>query len=322
MPEILERLGDAITGTDRQGATLQGRQARSELDQRRARTQAAMEQAAVRRAQAEREAAELESALSARDALNEPGTTGDPASVPLGDLVMGGQGSDYAGAMQGQLRSQEFGNRRTIADPSVEDPEVRRRSAQAVEPSALAEPPGLGDETVGPLELVETPEGPRYMRREDAVGQAPAARPSAAGGGDGPSLGRGVESADTNAIYRQAAALFGGSIDPATGEFTGLTPETALRAQRVAEEASTRYATGDTTHAGAVSDAFRQLRADPRFGDDPLGDLAAPPTEPPPVAAPGGGEMPQLGPDDRDAYEQLPSGTRFVAPDGQIRIKP
>lgn len=297
MPDgVLQRLGDAVAGVDRQGAAIQGMQDRALLDQRRAgiessraQTEAAFALAHQRRVQAEREQAEFEAAQAAHDAL-----LADPNAVPMGDLVLGNLGTSYSGATQGRLRTQEHGFRSTIADPTggQADPalgeQVRRAAAQAVYPNALAR--GEVDANA-PLEIVMTDEGPRFVQRPEAVGMAPGARPSAASTG---ALG-GLEAADSNSIYRQAAALFGGTYDPATQSFTALDPETAVRAQAVAELGAELFVGGGATHPRAVGEAFRRLRErndwdlDPlqgTLGDEVGGAAGAPGAGAPPAADP------------------------------------
>lgn len=79
------------------------------------------------------------------------------------------------------------------------------------------------------------------------------AEASAAGGG-------GIKSADTNAIYRQAAGLFGGAFDPTTGRISGLDADAMGKVQSITEEASRMYADGEaSTHAGSVASAARKL---------------------------------------------------------------
>jgi len=72
--------------------------------------------------------------------------------------------------------------------------------------------------------------------------------------------GGSMKSSDTNAIYRQAAGLFGGIYDPTTGRIAGLGEAQAGKVQALTEEASRLYADGEaSTHASAVAIAARKL---------------------------------------------------------------
>lgn len=92
----------------------------------------------------------------------------------------------------------------------------------------------------------------------------------AAESGDG---GRGTESADTNAIYRQAAGYFGGTFD-VNGDLIGLDPTTARKVQDVAARASEIWQqNNELSHAQAVRFALQELDLwDPQQAtDDGLG---------------------------------------------------
>jgi len=76
-----------------------------------------------------------------------------------------------------------------------------------------------------------------------------------AGGGDGR-----MKPSDTNAIYRQAAAFFGGIADPVTGQMKNILQSDVPKAQAIAAEASRLFRTGEANdHSEAVSMAARQL---------------------------------------------------------------
>lgn len=69
-----------------------------------------------------------------------------------------------------------------------------------------------------------------------------------------------LKSSDTNAIYRQAVGMFGGTFDPVTGRVSGLDANQSSRVQAMAERASELYANQETnTHAQAVAQAAREL---------------------------------------------------------------
>lgn len=75
----------------------------------------------------------------------------------------------------------------------------------------------------------------------------------------------GLKAADTNAIYRQAAGLFGGMYDPMTGRIAGLNREQSEIVQRIAARASQIFmeGAGKIDHASAVEQAFEEVRDRP-----------------------------------------------------------
>lgn len=79
---------------------------------------------------------------------------------------------------------------------------------------------------------------------------------------EGPGGGFEYKASDDNAMGNQATRLFGGTYDPATGQFSGLDPEKAAKVQAVHAAATELYATaqGQITHAQAVREAARRLR--------------------------------------------------------------
>lgn len=86
-----------------------------------------------------------------------------------------------------------------------------------------------------------------------------------------------LESADSNAIYRQAAELFGGVFDQA-GNLQGLDPNTRSKVQEVATRAS-KYFGGGMSHAEAVKKAAQELGV--TFpGDAPPDNVMAAPANP------------------------------------------
>lgn len=78
---------------------------------------------------------------------------------------------------------------------------------------------------------------------------------------------------DTNAIYRQAAGLFGGMYDPVSGQMTITDPTLVEKAQHVAARASQIYreSAGDTDHATAVEQALQEANAPAPRGPSPAG---------------------------------------------------
>ena len=103
-------------------------------------------------------------------------------------------------------------------------------------------------------QVIETAVSDAERNRQNSRGNALIhAQASGAGGGT-------IKSADTNAIYRQAAGLFGGAFDPTTGRISGLDADAMGKIQSITEEASRLYAEGESgTHAGAVAQAARRL---------------------------------------------------------------
>lgn len=96
-----------------------------------------------------------------------------------------------------------------------------------------------------------------WVTREQAVGRRKRPPKSGSGSNDG-----GLSAADTNAIYRQAAGLFGGTFDPITGRIAGLNREESQTVQSIAARASQMYmqAGGKLDHATAVQRAFQEVR--------------------------------------------------------------
>lgn len=99
-------------------------------------------------------------------------------------------------------------------------------------------------------------------------------------GGKGTGADFEYTASDDNAIGSQATRLFGGVYDPATGRFSGLSPDKAQKVQAVHSAASEIYAAsqGRLTHAQAVREAARRLRItieDPNdaMATDPAGIL-------------------------------------------------
>lgn len=142
--DIVGNLGDAIAGVDRTGMFIQGQQARADLDKTTADTEAAMELAAQRRIDAE--LTEIERDTRKRVMAMDAATLADPLRAPLGDLVAGGMGSDYSGAMQGRNAGQQYIDRDIVGTPAgeglgdmiVTDP-MRDASMDALSPaSAIA----------------------------------------------------------------------------------------------------------------------------------------------------------------------------------------
>lgn len=88
----------------------------------------------------------------------------------------------------------------------------------------------------------------------------------------------GLKAADENAIYKQAASLFGGMYDPMSGRFSALSKDDAQRTQAIAERATRVFVDsgGSVTRSQAVTQAAREMGIDiSNLGNqkdsDPLG---------------------------------------------------
>lgn len=91
---------------------------------------------------------------------------------------------------------------------------------------------------------------------------------------DGKGGAAGIKATDAGEIRRQAAQLYGGFYDPATGQFSGLDPDKASKVQALQEEAERIYAQGQLSHGRAVTAAARRLGIDitdaSGLSDDPV----------------------------------------------------
>lgn len=186
--DVLGGLGDAIAGVDRDAAYRTGMKQRADIDATEAQAEAAMALAMERRRNAEM--VELEKAARERFAAAAARPDWDPGATNIGDVVLGGMGSDYSGAMQGRNYGQQYGQRELVATPEgdmlgdqiVTDP-MRQAALDALAPSAavtMRRPRAPGAPVV--VEDPDNPGQPLYVAPEDAVGRRPAARPSATSG--------------------------------------------------------------------------------------------------------------------------------------------
>jgi len=98
-----------------------------------------------------------------------------------------------------------------------------------------------------------------YVPRSQAAGMR---KRQPTGGGGGSSDKGGLKASDTNAIYKQAAGLFGGTFDPITGRIAGLSREQSETVQQIASRASQLYVEGGLPHATAVEQAFQEARGE------------------------------------------------------------
>lgn len=93
------------------------------------------------------------------------------------------------------------------------------------------------------------------------------ARPEKDSGKDG------IKSSDENLMYRQAAAYFGGMIDPNTGQMSGIMENNIPKAQAIATEATKIYKSGNVTRSEAVELAAK------KYGIQPASQDGAPPQQ-------------------------------------------
>jgi hypothetical protein len=190
--DVVQSLGDALAGVDRNAQFLKGQELGATIDEKRSSTEAAMALAKQRRIDAE-----VVEAKKQRDdaiaAMNTAQLT-DPNTAPIGTMIAAGRGSDYSGATEGLLHSQQLGERRTVETPAPlgdDIAEARRQAAlEALAPaSAIATQRGGGSPVIaqdpdnpgqdvyipprgGSPVQVTTPRGPSTAR--------PASRPTPA----------------------------------------------------------------------------------------------------------------------------------------------
>lgn len=283
--DVVQGLGDALSGTDRAGAYRKGVAERANIDHTEAQTDAAMALARDRRLDAEKK----ERQKAAEDAVREQqNKLNDPDEVPGADIMSAGLGAEYSGLQAGRAHAQTTREHQTVSTPAGLGDDTAEASRQAALESlapattiANQRPRAAGNE---PLEITIDENGNSvYTRRSDSVGQKPGARPSSGGAGVGPG---GIRSTDSGLIYRQSAGLFGGTYDPTTGRFAGLDRDSAAKVQRIASRASVIFKQGNIDHATAVYQALDEMKKAaagggdlaPQFGNDtaPGAGAAAP----------------------------------------------
>lgn len=275
--DVLQNLGDALSGTDRGAAYRKGMAERANIDATEAQTQASMALARDRRIDSEKKLREQAAADELRRREKE---LNDPEKVSGIDVMEAGFGDEYANLQLGRGRAQEYNLRGTVAEPSVMPglgdelvtaPQAEAGRGAALE--ALAPAAALASRRPGSanLEMVQQPDGSSiYVPRREAVGQTVGGRPStASGSGPGSS---GIKTADSSLLFRQSSALFGGTYDPTTGRFAGLDKESAAKVQRIASRASAIFKRGGIDHATAVDQALDEMQQAggiaPQFGDE------------------------------------------------------
>src|SRR5882672_2316804 len=111
--DVVQSLGDALAGVDRNAEYLKGQQIGADVDEKRAQTEAAMANARQKRVEAE--VAEAKKQRDDAIAAADTATLADPNKAPIGALIASGHGADYSGAMQGRLHGQEFSARQTVS---------------------------------------------------------------------------------------------------------------------------------------------------------------------------------------------------------------
>ncbi len=148
MAGFMQKLGDALTGTDRAGARRQGQMDRANYDtvmaQAEQRRQDALRSEALTLRDQEKNRRIMQVGSYTAEQLRDPNNP----DLPLGDLLVSGLAPDYNTFQQSRLRGQEFGHRETIADHELPF-DQRQAAAQAQSPAQLAAPQGLGDQVLG-----------------------------------------------------------------------------------------------------------------------------------------------------------------------------
>lgn len=276
--EVVQRLGDALAGVDREAAYRKGMAERADIDQTEAQTDAALALARDRRLDAEKKERQraAEEEIRRREAdLN------DPTKAPGAAIMEAGFGDEFAGLQLGRTRAQDFTQSETIATPSqmfgdeIMSPQQSHEAARVAAMEAQAPGSAVAARRTGnvPLEITIDAQGNTvYTPRPEAAGMRVGARPSNAAGAQ---TTGGLRTADASLIYRQAAGLFGGTYDPLTGRFAGLDPEGAQSVQRIASRASVIFKAGGVDHATAVDQALDEAQSaeatggeiPPQFGD-------------------------------------------------------
>lgn len=254
---VITRIGDALAGVDRQSAFLEGQEARANVDLRRAQAEAAMQQARERQEAAaiERLRREARSRLVGLDNA----VLADPNTAPIADLILGELGQDFSQTMTGRGTAREYQIRDVVADPTAGD-DARLAALEALAPTTavnrrLTALLGL-DTRSEPMEIVDENGQGILVPRSEAAGRPAGARPSTARS----TAQGGIRAADSSAIYRQAAGLFGGTYDPVSGRILGLDRSTSENVQRIASRASQLFLEGGIDHATAVDVALQELR--------------------------------------------------------------
>lgn len=190
--DVLQRFGDAISGTDREAAYRKGELERATVNEHQAQTDAAMALARDRRADAQKKEREQ----AARDALREQQVDlNNPDTLPGMQIMEAGFGNEYAGLQQGRTRAQEYNQSKTIATPSEQptgfgdeleqDPAAEAGRVAAMEARAPAAAlasrrprPAAGE----PNDVYIDESGQTVIgSRTEARGHAPGSRPPAAG---------------------------------------------------------------------------------------------------------------------------------------------
>lgn len=276
--DVVQNLGDALAGVDREAAYRKGMAERADIDQTEAQTEAAMQLARDRRMDAEKK----ERQRAAEEALREQAATlNDPNALSGVDVMAAGMGDEYAGLQLGRTRAQDFQQSETIATPSqmfgdeIMTPQQSHEGARIAAMEAQAPASALASRRTGnqPMEIVIDDQGNTiYMPRAQAAGERVGARPSTAQGAAGNAGG--LPASVSSLIFREASALYGGTYDPLTGRFAGLDREGAANVQRIASRASVIFKGGGVDPQTAIDQALEEARAleptggiPPQFGD-------------------------------------------------------
>jgi hypothetical protein len=270
--EIVQRLGDALAGIDREAAYRKGMAERADIDQTEAQATAALALARDRQLDAEKKERER---AAAEEIRRREAELNDPTKLPSAAIMEAGFGDEYAGLQLGRTRAQEFGHLETIGTPSqmfgdeLMTPQQSHEAARIAAMEAQAPASALASRRTGnqPMEIVIDDQGNTvYVPRAQAAGQRVGARPST--GSSGAAQPGGLTVAAQSAIYRQAAGAFGGTYDPVTGRFGGLDPDSVTKMQRVASRATAIVRDQGLDIATAVDQALQEARTAAEAGGE------------------------------------------------------
>jgi hypothetical protein len=277
-------LGDLLGGgAAEQGGYYEGLKFRSGIE-----SEQASRELAMARARAQRE--ENRRRQYVEDLGNMPGF--DLERAPLGSIMAGGMGSDYAGAGSGLLRGQERRFRERAADPNVPIDEANRRLMGAAS---------------GPVQT---------LRSVGSRGYTDIMNPEAG------VMALGEEffpaSVEPSEYVR----------DPETGETIVVPRSEAFGMERGYADRQGRMTPEEAAIRRLLEQYGEEFMFDPETGElaDPLDAVrrlqdVARQLNAPNVTDTRGGVI-RLGPSDQALFEQLPSGTPFIDPHGFRRIKP
>src|SRR3972149_730368 len=174
---VMQSLGDAISGVDREGAYRKGMAERADIDQTEAQTEAAMALARDRQLDSEKKERERAAAQALRE---QQADLNDPGKVSTMDLMESGFGAEYSAAQQGRGHAQDYLQKETIGTPSqgmgdeVFTPEQTQEALRVAAMEAQAPAAAVASRRPGAqqFEMVLQPDGSSaYVPRPEAAGQ-------------------------------------------------------------------------------------------------------------------------------------------------------